>query len=202
MFVLFKRITAAFAGLIVGLQLAGCGINTIPTQEERAKASWSEVLNQYQRRADLIPNLVETVKGYAQQERDVFTQVTEARAKATQVKVDASTITDPEAFKRFQDAQAQLSGVLGRLLAIQERYPDLKSNQNFLALQSQLEGTENRIAVARRDYIEAVRLYNTELRTFPGIIWATLLYRSNKPMETFTVSEEQMRTPKVNFNKS
>lgn len=202
MFVLFKRFTAAFAALIVGLQLAGCGINTIPTQEERAKASWSEVLNQYQRRADLIPNLVETVKGYAQQERDVFTQVTEARAKATQVKVDASTITDPEAFKRFQDAQAQLSGVLGRLLAIQERYPDLKSNQNFLALQSQLEGTENRIAVARRDYIEAVRLYNTELRTFPGIIWATLLYRSNKPMETFTVSEEQMRTPKVNFNKS
>jgi LemA protein len=202
MSVFSKRFTAVFAALILGLQLAGCGINTIPTQEERAKASWSEVLNQYQRRADLIPNLVETVKGYAQQERDVLTQVTEARAKATQVKVDASTITDPEAFKRFQDAQAQLSGFLGRLLAIQERYPDLKSNQNFLALQSQLEGTENRIAVARRDYIEAVRLYNTELRTFPGIIWATLLYRSNKPMETFTVSEEQMRTPKVNFNKS
>ncbi len=116
--------------------------------------------------------------------------------------MDASTLTDPEAFKRFQDAQAQLSGVLGRLLAISERYPDLKSNQNFLTLQAQLEGTENRIAVARRDYIEAVRVYNTELRTFPGIIWATVLYRNNKPMETFTINEEQMRVPKVNFNKS
>jgi len=142
------------------------------------------------------------VKGYAQQERDVLIQVTEARAKATQVKVDASTITDPEAFKKFQDAQAQLSGVLGRLLAIQERYPELKSNANFLALQSQLEGTENRIAVARRDYIEAVRVYNTELKTFPGVLWAMTLYRNNKPMETFTITEEQMRTPKVNFNKS
>jgi LemA protein len=202
MSVFLKRVGVATAVLILGFQLAGCGINTIPTQEERAKAAWSEVLNQYQRRADLIPNLVETVKGYAQQEREVLTQVTEARAKATQIKVDASTITDPEAFKRFQDAQAQLSGVLGRLLAIQERYPDLKSNQNFLTLQAQLEGTENRIAVARRDYIEGVRLYNTELRTFPGVIWATLLYRNNKPMESFTIPEDQMRTPKVNFNKS
>ena len=201
MSVFLRRFGTAIAALILGLQLAGCGINTIPTQEERAKAAWSEVLNQYQRRADLIPNLVETVKGFAQQERDVLTQVTEARAKATQIKVDASTITDPEAFKRFQDAQAQLSGVLGRLLAIQERYPDLKSNQNFLTLQAQLEGTENRIAVARRDYIEGVRLYNTELKTFPGVIWATLLYRNNKPMETFTIPEDQMRTPKVNFNK-
>jgi LemA protein len=141
------------------------------------------------------------VKGYAQQERDVLLQVTEARAKATQVKVDASTITNPDAFKKFQDAQAQLSGVLGRLLAIQERYPELKSNANFLALQSQLEGTENRIAVSRRDYIEAVRVYNTELRTFPGVIWANTLYRNNKPMQTFTITEEQMRTPKVDFNK-
>lgn len=198
---LFKRLAVVLAVAFLGLQLAGCGINTIPTQEERAKAAWSEVLNQYQRRADLIPNLVETVKGYAQQEREVLTEVTEARAKATQVKVDASTITDPEAFKKFQEAQAQLSGVLGRLLAIQERYPDLKSNQNFLTLQAQLEGTENRIAVARRDYIEGVRLYNPELRTFPGVIWATLLYRNNKPMETFTIPEEQMRTPKVNFNR-
>jgi len=197
-----QRFGAPLAALLFAFHLAGCGVNTIPTQEERARASWSEVLNQYQRRSDLIPNLVETVKGFAQQERDVLIQVTEARAKATQVKVDASTLTDPEAFKRFQDAQAQLSGVLGRLLAISERYPELKSNQNFLALQSQLEGTENRIAVARRDYIEAVRVYNTELRTFPGIIWATVLYRNNKPMETFTINEEQMRVPKVNFNKS
>jgi LemA protein len=196
------RLAAALAVAVLSLQLAGCGINTIPTEEERARATWSEVLNQYQRRSDLVPNLVETVKGYAQQERDVLIQVTEARAKATQVKVDASTITDPEAFKKFQDAQAQLSGVLGRLLAIQERYPELKSNANFLALQSQLEGTENRIAVARRDYIEAVRVYNTELKTFPGVLWAMTLYRNNKPMETFTITEEQMRTPKVNFNKS
>jgi LemA protein len=195
------RIVAVLAVAFLALQLAGCGINTIPTEEERAKAAWSEVLNQYQRRADLIPNLVETVKGYAQQERDVLTAVVEARAKATQVKVDASTITDPDAFKKFQDAQAQLSGVLGRLLAIQENYPELKSNANFLALQSQLEGTENRIAVARRDYIDAVRVYNTELRTFPGLLWAMTLYRNNKPMETFTISEEQMRTPKVNFDK-
>ena len=195
------RIVAALAVAFLGLQLAGCGVNTIPTEEERAKAAWSEVLNQYQRRSDLIPNLVETVKGYAQQERDVLTAVVEARAKATSIKVDASTITDPEAFKKYQDAQAQLSGVLGRLLAIQENYPDLKSNANFLALQSQLEGTENRISVARRDYIEAVRIYNTELRTFPGVIWANILYRSNKPMETFTISEQQMQTPKVNFEK-
>jgi LemA protein len=196
-----NRFAAALAVAVLSLQLAGCGINTIPTEEERARAAWSEVLNQYQRRSDLIPNLVETVKGYAQQERDVLLQVTEARAKATQVKVDASTITNPEAFKKFQDAQAQLSGVLGRLLAIQERYPELKSNANFLALQSQLEGTENRIAVSRRDYIEAVRVYNTELRTFPGVIWANTLYRNNKPMQTFTITEEQMRTPKVDFNK-
>jgi LemA protein len=196
------RLAAALAVAVLSLQLAGCGINTIPTEEERARAAWSEVLNQYQRRSDLIPNLVETVKGYAQQERDVLIQVTEARAKATQVKVDASTITDPEAFKKFQDAQAQLSGVLGRLLAIQERYPELKSNANFLALQSQLEGTENRIAVARRDYIEAVRVYNTELKTFPGVLWAMTLYRNNKAMETFTITEEQMRTPKVDFKKS
>ncbi|HWK87255.1 MAG TPA: LemA family protein [Xanthobacteraceae bacterium] len=195
------RILAALAVAFLGLQLAGCGVNTIPTEEERAKAAWSEVLNQYQRRTDLIPNLVETVKGYAQQERDVLTAVVEARAKATSIKVDASTITDPEAFKKFQEAQAQLSGVLGRLLAIQENYPDLKSNANFLALQSQLEGTENRISVARRDYIEAVRVYNTELRTFPGVIWANILYRGNKPMETFTISEQQMQTPKVNFEK-
>ena len=195
------RIVAALAVAFLALQLAGCGVNTIPTEEERAKAAWSEVLNQYQRLADLIPNLVETVKGYAQQEREVLTAVVEARAKATSIKVDASTITDPEAFKKYQDAQAQLSGVLGRLLAIQERYPDLKSNANFLALQSQLEGTENRISVARRDYIEAVRVYNTELKTFPGVIWANILYRGNKPMETFTISEQQMQTPQVNFEK-
>ena len=186
--------------VLVGLVLSGCGVNVIPTEEERAKAAWSEVLNQYQRRSDLIPNLVETVKGYAAQEKDVLTSVIEARAKATSIRVDASTITDPAQFKQFQDAQSQLSGALGRLIAVSENYPDLKSNQNFLALQSQIEGTENRIAVARRDYIEAVRVYNTELKTFPGALWAATLYRGYKPMEVFTISEQQMQVPKVKFN--
>ena len=198
---LLKRIGAPLAVLVLAVNLAGCGVNTIPTQEERARAAWSEVLNQYQRRNDLIPNLVETVKGYAQQERDVFIQVTEARAKATQIKIDPSILTDPEAFKRFQEVQAQLSGALARLLAVSERYPDLKSSQNFLTLQAQLEGTENRVAVARRDYIEAVRAYNTELKTFPGIIWANVLYRNNKPMETFTIDQPAMRPPTVNFDR-
>ena len=188
-------VLAAFLGLVV----SGCGINNIPSYEETAKAKWSEVQNQYQRRADLIPNLVETVKGFAKQEREVLEAVTEARARATSIQIPSDVITNPDAFKKFQDAQAQLSGALGRLLAVSEKYPDLKSNQNFLALQSQLEGTENRIAVARRDYIEAVRGYNTELKTFPGVIWFKLLYATNKPMETFTVSEDVRRTPQVKF---
>jgi LemA protein len=185
--------------VLLGLLVSGCGVNTIPTYEEQAKAKWSDVLNQYQRRADLIPNLVETVKGYAAQERQVLEAVINARARATSVQLPPDVLTDPEAFKRFQDAQAQLSGALGRLIAVSEAYPDLKSNQNFLALQSQLEGTENRIAVARRDYIEAVRNYNTELRTFPGVIWASTIYRSAKPMQTFTVAEETTRPPQVRF---
>jgi LemA protein len=142
---------------------------------------------------------VSTVQGYAKQERDVLTQVIEARAKATQIKLDASQLTDPEKVKQFQDAQNQLSGALGRLIAVSENYPDLKSNQNFLALQSQLEGTENRIAVARRDYIESVRLYNTELRTFPGIIWANTVFRGNKPMAEFAASEDAAKPPQVKF---
>src|SRR5439155_5050546 len=145
------RIPVLVIGL--GLLVAGCGVNNIPTYEESAKAKWSDVLNQYQRRADLIPNLVETVKGYAAHERQVLEEVTAARARATQTQltIPADVVTNPEAFKRFQEAQATLSGALSRLLAVSERYPDLKANQNFLALQSQLEGTENRIAVARRD---------------------------------------------------
>jgi LemA protein len=178
--------------------LAGCGVNAVPTLEEKAKAAWSEVQNQYQRRADLIPNLVETVKGFAQQERDVLTGVIEARAKATQVKVDASTITDPAKFKEYQDAQNALTGALGRLLVTVERYPDLKSNANFLALQSQLEGTENRIAVARRDYIEGVRLFNTEIRTFPGVIWAKLFWGA-KAMESFGATAGADKPPAVKF---
>ncbi|MBS7539095.1 LemA family protein [Ancylobacter lacus] len=197
---LLRRLRGPALAALLALNVAACGVNTIPTEEEKAKAAWSEVLNQYQRRAELIPNLVETVKGYAQQEKDVLTQVTQARAAATSVKVDAATITDPAQFQRFQEAQAQLSGALGRLIAVSEAYPDLKSNQNFLALQSQIEGTENRIAVARRDYIEAVRAYNTELRTFPGVLWASTLYRSSKPMATFTITDEQMKAPQVKFN--
>jgi len=185
--------------VLLGVTLAGCGINDIPSQEEAAKAKWSQVLNQYQRRADLIPNLVETVKGYAKQEAQVLEAVVNARARATSVQVPADVLTNPDAFKKFQDAQTQLSGALGRLLAVTEAYPDLKSNQNFLALQSQLEGTENRIAIARRDYIEAVRVYNTELKTFPGVVWASTLYKGNKSMETFTIAEETKRTPQVKF---
>jgi LemA protein len=190
---------ALAVALLLGLTVAGCGYNNIPTQEEFAKAKWGDVQNQYQRRADLIPNLVATVQGYAKQEKDVLTAVTEARAKATSIKVDASTITDPDKFKQFQEAQAELSGALGRLLAVSENYPDLKSNQNFLALQSQLEGTENRIAVARKDYIEAVRTYNTTLKTFPGMLWAMTLFRNNKPMEEFTAGPGAQTAPKVQF---
>ncbi len=195
----FARIPALV--VLLGLMVSGCGVNTIPTQEEAARAKWSEVLNQYQRRADLIPNLVETVKGYAAQERQVLEAVINARAKATQttLQVPPDILTNPEAFKKFQEAQSQLTGALGRLIAVSENYPDLKSNQNYLALQSQLEGTENRIAVARRDYIQAVQAYNTELRTFPGVIWATILYRNNKPMETFTVPTETTKPPAVKF---
>ncbi len=185
--------------VLLGFLLSGCGVNNIPTYEEQAKAKWSEVQNQYQRRSDLIPNLVETVKGFARQEREVLEAVTQARARATSITVTPDVLTNPEAFKRFQDAQAQLSGALGRLLATVERYPELKSNQNFLSLQAQLEGTENRIAVARRDYIEAVRAYNTELKTYPGLIWARLLYANNKPMEEFSVAEDVRRNPQVRF---
>lgn len=194
----FRRPLVMLLVGLFGLVLAGCGYNNVPTLEEKAKAAWGEVQNQYQRRADLIPNLVETVKGYAQQEREVLTQVIEARAKATQVKVDASTITDPAKFKEYQDAQNQLSGALGRLMVTVERYPDLKSNQNFLALQSQLEGTENRVAVARRDYIQAVQAFNTEIRTFPGVIWARLFWGA-KPMESFSATAGAERPPAVKF---
>ena len=194
-----SRIRAIAAVVLLGLSVSACGYNTIPTLEEQAKAKWADVQNNYQRRADLIPNLVATVQGYAKQEKDVLTAVIEARAKATQVKIDASQLTDPDKLKQFQDAQNQLSGALGRLLAVTEAYPDLKSNQNFLALQSQLEGTENRIATARRDYIESVRAYNTELKTFPGVLWAATAFRSNKPMAEFAAAEGAQTPPQVKF---
>jgi LemA protein len=188
------------AAVAASTALAGCGVNTIPTKEETAKAAWAEVQTQYQRRSDLIPNLVATVQGYAAQERGVLVDVTTARAKATQVQVNASTITDPAAFAQYQQAQDKLSGVLGRLMSINEKYPELKSNENFLALQSQLEGTENRIAVARRDYNQAVQSFNTELRTFPGVLWAKTLYSSEKPMNLFAASAQAQSAPTVNFN--
>ena len=194
-----RTFVQALALAIAGLALAGCGINTIPTLQERAKASWSEVLNQYQRRADLIPNLVETVKGYAAQESKVLTEVVEARAKATQMQIPPDILTNPEAFKKFQEVQGQLTGSLARLLAVVENYPDLKSNQNFLALQSQLEGTENRIAIARGDYIKAVQAYNTEIRTIPGRWWRAVLYPDAEPMQNFTVAEETTKVPEVKF---
>ena len=186
--------------LALPMVLGGCGINTIPTKEETAKAAWADVQNQYQRRSDLIPNLVQTVQGYAQQERGVLVDVTNARASATKVQVNASTITDPAAFQRFQAAQDQLTGVLGRLMVVNEKYPELKSNENFMALQSELEGTENRISVARRDYNEAVRAYNTEIHTFPGVLWVSMLYHDAKPMNLFAASQQAQSAPQVNFN--
>lgn len=190
---------AFLATAIAALTLAGCGVNNIPTYEESAKAAWSEVLNQYKRRTDLIPNLVESVKGFAEQERKVLTDVTEARARATSVQVPADITTNPEAMKKFQDAQNTLGSALRQLMVVVERYPDIKSGQNFLALQSQIEGTENRIAIARRDYIEAVRRYNTELATFPGRLWKMALYSDKQPMATFDVPAEDTVAPKVDF---
>ena len=196
---IFRRLRALAVLALIGVSVSACGYNVIPTKQEAARAAWAEVQNQYQRRADLVPNLVATVQGYAKQEKDVLVQVTEARAKATSIHLDANDLTDPAKIKQMQDAQNALSGALGRLLAISENYPDLKSNQNFLALQSQLEGTENRIAVARRDYVAAVQDFNTSLRTFPTLVWAQTVFRSVQPMVPFTANAEAQTAPKVKF---
>ncbi|MBI3706499.1 MAG: LemA family protein [Proteobacteria bacterium] len=196
-----SRLWLMALALIAPLVLGGCGVNDIPTYDEDAKAKWSQVLNNYQRRADLVPNLVETVRGYATQERETLTAVVEARAKATQTTLPPDILNNPEAFQKFQQNQQALSSALSRLMVVVERYPDLKSNQNFLALQAQLEGTENRIAVARRDYIQAVQRYNTELRTFPGSIWAMLIYRDAKVKENFTAQPGAEQAPRVDFTK-
>jgi|TARA_B100000700_G_scaffold47080_2_gene49591 LemA protein len=186
--------------LLVAMLLTGCGVNNLPTYDEQVKAAWSQVENQYQRRADLIPNLVETVKGFARQEQETLTAVVEARAKATSIQVDESILNNPEKLRQFQQAQGELSSALSRLMAVSERYPDLKSNQNFLALQSQLEGTENRIAVARRDFIAAVERYNTEIRTFPGRLWHSLLYSDMELRETFeATATDADQAPEVSF---
>ncbi len=180
--------------------LSGCGINNIPTYDEQVKAAWSQVENQYQRRADLIPNLVSTVKGYAAHEQEVLVDVTEARAKVGSIQVDGNMLDNPQKLQQFEQAQRQLGSALQRLMVVAERYPDLKANQNFLALQSQLEGTENRISVARRDYIAAVQTYNTEIRTFPGRLWHSFLYSEMEVRDTYeATSEGADEAPAVSF---
>jgi len=192
-------LSPALLAPVAALALGGCGINSVPTAEENAKARWADVQNEYQRRADLVPNLVATVKGYAKQESSVLVGVTEARAKATSIQVGADDLKDPSKIQQFGAAQGQLSAALGRLLSVTENYPDLKSNTNFLALQSQLEGTENRITIARRDYNGAVQQYNTLIRTFPNSIGAKVFYGA-KPMQTFEATAPNAQSaPTVNF---
>ena len=184
----------------VTLTLGGCGYNTIPTQEEAARAKWADVEAQYQRRADLIPNLVATVQASAIAERETLTQVSEARSRATSIQLDADALSDPAAVARYQAAQGELTEALSRLMLVVERYPEVKSNANFVALQSQLEGTENRIAVARRDYNEAARVYNTTLRTFPGNIWASTFHSGSEPLPLFSAAPGADAAPQVQFN--
>ena len=186
--------------VVLAASLAGCGVNAIPTKQEKAKAAFADLQSDYQRRADLIPNLVQTVQAYAQQEHAVLVDVIKARASATQVTLDPTKLSDPAAVQRYQAAQNSISGALGRLMVVSEKYPDLKSNENFLTLQSQLEGTENRIAVARRDYNEAVRDYNTTLRVFPTVLWAKTMYSSEKPMQLFEATQSAQSAPTVSFN--
>jgi len=193
-----KKLWAAIA-VIAALALSGCGYNEIQRKDEGVTAAWSEVVNQYQRRADLIPNLVETVKGFAQQEKDVLIQVTEARSRVGQIKVTPDMLNDPAAVQRFQQTQGELSSALSRLLVVVEKYPELKSDKNFLELQAQLEGTENRIGVARNRYIKAVQEYNVLIREFP--VNLTAMVFGYKPKANFTVeNERQIQTaPKVDF---
>ena len=191
------RMLGIVLATVTALALGGCGYNDLQRQDEGIKAAWSEVVNQYQRRADLVPNLVNTVKGYAQQEQQVLTEVTNARANVGSIKATPELINDPVAFQKFQQAQAELGGALGRLLVTVERYPELKSNQNFLTLQSQLEGTENRIAVERMRYSEAVRDYNTRLRLFPGSLVAS--FRGFKEKAYFEAAPGSQEAPKVKF---
>ncbi|MFK8047379.1 MAG: LemA family protein [Halioglobus sp.] len=195
-----KKNGGRFLVMALAALLAGCGVNNIPTFDEKVKATWAQVENQYQRRADLIPNLVSTVKGYAAHETETLQAVVEARAKVGSMNVDADLLNDPVKLQAFEQAQAQLSGALSRLMVVVERYPDLKANQNFLALQSQLEGTENRISVARRDYITSVSDYNTEIRTFPGRLWHSFLYSDMSIRDTYQATKENSEeAPQVQF---
>lgn len=196
---MYRTLKLTFLALLTVI-IAGCGINNIPTYDEKVKATWAQVENQYQRRSDLIPNLVETVKGYAAHEKETLEAVVQARAKATSLSVDKDLIDNPEKLRQFEQAQAELGSALQRLMVVVERYPDLKANQNFLALQSQLEGTENRISVARRDFISAVETYNREIRTFPGRIWHMILYSDMPIRDTYkATSEDADKPPEVKF---
>lgn len=198
---MYRNLRGPFlVAIVLGVgALSGCGINDIPTYDEEVKAAWGQVQNQYQRREDLIPNLVATVKGYAAQERETLTAVTEARARVGQMNVSSDIVDNPEALKAFEANQSALSSALSRLMVVVERYPDLKSNQNFLALQAQLEGTENRISVARRDFVRSVQKFNTEIRTLPGSIWHGMLYSDLEVRESFQASEGSDRAPQVEF---
>jgi LemA protein len=194
---LLGSIGAVIVAILLGVVLTH--INSVPTYDENVKEAFSQVQNQYKRRTDLIPNLVQTVKAYAQHEKDLFTQVTNARAKAGQMIIDEKLLNDPKAFEKFEKAQNSLSAALGKLMMVSERYPQLKSDKNFLALQSQLEGTENRIAVARKDYIKQVKIYNTELRTIPGKWVASMFYPDAKLKQTFNISTNDQNLPKVDL---
>ncbi len=194
-------IKSLFVLLLTLPWLSGCGINNIPTYDEQAKAAWAQVENQYQRRADLVPNLVATVKGYAAHEKETLTAVTEARAKVGSIQVGKELLDNPQLLQQYQAAQSELGSALQRLMVVVERHPDLKANQNFLALQSQLEGTENRISVARRDFIQAVNQYNREIRTFPGRIWHSILYSDMQLRETYqATSDNAEKAPTVDFD--
>lgn len=194
---LSRRLMTLMLAVFMTASLSACGVNTIPTQDEQVKAAWSQVENQYKRRADLVPNLVQTVKGYASHEQQTLTAVVEARAKATSVTLNADQLDNKAAVQNFEQSQSQLTSALGKLLMVTENYPQLKADQNFIALQSQLEGTENRIAVARKDYIDAVQQYNTTVRTFPGRLWA-MVYGA-KEKETFSAPAGAENAPTVQF---
>ncbi len=194
-----RKLTVIAGVFSAVLSLSGCGINNIPTYKQQVTAAWSQVLNEYQRRTDLIPNLVATVKGYAAHETKVLVAVTQARSKVTQTRIPADILTNPAEFRKFEQNQATLGGALSRLMAVTENYPNLKADQNFLMLQAQLEGTENRIAVARRDYILAVQQYDTELTTIPGRWYHSLFYSNYQPVQNFTISAASMQTPQVKF---
>ena len=191
------KLIALGAVVLLGLFIFS-GVNSIPRLDEKVNASWAQVQNQYQRRSDLIPNLVKTVKGYAAHERGTLTDVIQARANATKVTITPETTNDPEALAKYEKAQGALSSALSRLLVVSEKYPDLKADQQFLALQSQLEGTENRITVARQDYIAVVQEYNTTVRTFPGLIWAKIYGAKPKPTFTATTAGAD-KAPDVEF---